>query len=323
MARPLRIEYPDATYHVSNYGLGNQRVFPSPKYFEIFLEALGETCSRLNVEVHAYCLLRDQYHLVVKTPEGNLSRFMRQVDGLYTQQYQSMKNMAGSLYRGRYKAVLIQADKYLLPLSRYINSKVKVSERNTYPYISYTYFTRGSTNPPVWFNRDDTLRQLRVAVAKRPSAYRKYIALGVDDEFSHFYGKKNLPSIMGDKKFLKAAQRKRSATSVRGLSRGANAKWRPSCKKTVSAVAKRFKVTEASIYKAARGPGSKNVPRWVAMYLCQELSAVTLQSIAKLFRLKRYGTVSTTVGKLKIEFEEDPELQLKTERLAKQLSRAK
>ena len=180
MARPLRIEYPDATYHVSNYGLGNQRVFPSPKYFEIFLEALGKTCSRLNVEVHAYCLLRGQYHLIVKTPEGNLSRFMRQVDGLYTQQYQSMKNMAGSLFRGRYKAVLIQADKYLLPLSRYINSKVKVSERNTYPYISYTYFTRGSTNPPVWFNRDDTLRQLRVAVAKRPSAYRKYIALGVD-----------------------------------------------------------------------------------------------------------------------------------------------
>jgi len=322
MARPLRIEYPDATYHVSNYGLGNQRVFPSPKYFEIFLEALEETCSRLNVEVHAYCLLRDQYHLVVKTPEGNLSRFMRQVDGLYTQQYQSMKNMAGSLFRGRYKAVLIQADKYLLPLSRYINSKVKVSERNTYPYISYTYFTR-KAKPPNWFKRDDTLRQLRVVTAKRPVAYKRYLAQGIDDEFSHFYGKKNLPSIMGDDKFYKAAKKKRSADSIRGRSRGANARWRPSCKKIVSAVASRFKVSEASIYKAARGPGSKNVPRWVAMYLCQELSAVTLQSIAQMFKLKRYGTVSTTVGKLKIEFEEDPKLLAKTERLARQLSRLK
>ena len=128
---------------------------------------------------------------------------------------------------------------------------------------------------------------------------------------------------MGDDKFYKTAKKKRSADSTRGRSRGANARWRPSCKKIVSAVASRFKVSEASIYKAARGPGSKNVPRWVAMYLCQELSAVTLQSIARMFKLKRYGTVSTTVGKLKIEFEEDPKLLAKTERLARQLSRLK
>ncbi len=110
MARPLRIEYPDAVYHVSNYGLDNQRVFPSAKYFDAFLEGLEETCSRLNVEVHAFCLLRDQYHLVIQTPEANLSRFMRQVDGLYTQQYQRMKRSDGSLFRGRYKAVLVQPE---------------------------------------------------------------------------------------------------------------------------------------------------------------------------------------------------------------------
>jgi len=140
---------------------------------------------------------------------------------------------------------------------------------------------------------------------------------------AHFYGKKNLSSIMGDAQFRRAAARKRSATSARGVSRGANAKWRPSCKQIIAAVAKQFKVTEASIYKAARGPGSKNVPRWVAMYLCQELSAVTLQSIAKLFKLQRYGTVSTTVGKLKKEFAEDPKLLTTTERLAKSLSKGK
>ena len=98
MARPLRIEYPDAVYHVSNRGLDKQRVFPSTKYYEAFLEGLGEACFRLNVEVYAYCLLKDGYHLVVKTPEANLSRFMRQVDGLYTQQYQKMKGSDGSLF---------------------------------------------------------------------------------------------------------------------------------------------------------------------------------------------------------------------------------
>jgi putative transposase len=322
MARPLRIEYPDAVYHVSNFGLDSQRAFPSAKYFEAFLAGLGETCARLNVEVHAYCLLRDQYHLIVKTPEANLSRFMRQIDGLYTQQYQRIKRSDGSLFRGRYKAVLIQADKYLLPLSRFIHSKVKASEANSYPWTSYTFFTR-KAKPPVWFNRDETLKQLKSVAAKRPAAYKKFVGQGVDEEVSHFYGKKNLSSVMGDEKFRKSAQKKRSSTSARGISRGANAKWRPSCKQIITAVAKQFKVSEASIYKAARGPGSKNVPRWVAMYLCQELSAVTLQSIAKLFKLKRYGTVSTTVGKLKKEFQENPKAHAAAQKLIKQFSKAK
>jgi len=322
MARPLRIEYPDAVYHVSNRGLDKQRVFPSAKYYEAFLEGLSETCSRLNVEVHAYCLLKEGYHLVVKTPEANLSRFMRQVDGLYTQQYQKMKGSDGSLFRGRYKAVLVQAENYLLPLSCYIHTLIRASELNSYPWSSYTNFTR-KAKPPVWFNRDETLKQLRTTAAKRPIAYKKFVAQGVSEELAHFYGKKNLSSVLGDDKFRKSAQKKKSATAARGISRGANAKWRPSCKQIISAVAKEFKVSEESIYKAARGPGSKNVPRWVAMYLCQELSAVTLQSIAKLFKLKRYGTVSTTVGKLKKEFVTDKKLVASTEKLTKRLSKGK
>ena len=322
MARPLRIEYPDAVYHVSNYGLDNQRVFPSDRYFEAFLAGLEETCARLNVQVHAFCLLRNQYHLVIKTPEANLSRFMRQIDGLYTQQYQRLKKTDGSLFRGRYKAVLVQSENYLLPLTRYIHCLVRAGDVASYKWSSYSQYV-SKKKPPAWLDRDTALRQLPGPAAKRGASYRKYVREGIDDEMAAFYGKKNLSSIMGDDKFRKQAQRKRSTTKVRGVSRGAHAKWRPSCKDIVSAVAAQFKVSEASIYKAARGPGSKNVPRWVAMYLCQELSAVTLQSIARLFKLKRYGTVSTTVGKLKMEFEEDPKLLATTERLARKLSKGK
>lgn len=322
MARPLRIEYPDAVYHVCNFGLDGLRVFPSDKYYEAFIEGLAETCARLNVEVHAYCLLRDQYHLVIKTPEANLSRFMRQIDGLYTQNYQRLKKTDGSLFKGRYKAVLIQADTCLLPLTRYIHSLVKSSDPKDYKWSSYAYYSR-KPKPPLWFSRDEALKQLHVATAKRHMAYAKYFMQGVDEETAHFYGKKNLSSVMGDEKFRKQALKKRSTTKVRGVSRGTHAKWRPSCKQIISAVAAQFKVSESSIYNAARGPGSKNVPRWVAMYLCQELSAVTLQSIARLFKLKRYGTVSTTVGKLKKEFVENPSVLATTERLAKRLSKGK
>ena len=218
--------------------------------------------------------------------------------------------------------MLVQAENYLLPLSRYLHLKVKASDLANYPFSSYRFFTR-KANPPAWFNRIDTQKQLKIQASKRAIAYKKYVAAGIDDELAKFYGKKNLSSVMGDEKFRKSARKKRSATAARGISRGANAKWRPSCKQIIAAVAKRFKVTEASIYKAARGPGSKNVPRWVAMYLCQELSGVTLQHIAKLFRLKRYGTVSTTVGKLKKEISEDSSLNTALERLSKKLSKGK
>lgn len=322
MARPLRIEFPNAVYHVSNFGLNGQPIFPAAKYFEAFLQGLAETCSRLNVEVHAYCLLKNQYHLLVKTPEANLSRFMRQVDGLYTQHFQRLKSAEGSLFKGRYKAVLVQADKYLLPLSRFLHCKVKTSDLPSYPWSSYSTYTSKS-KPPAWCTRDEALKQLPVAASMRNLAYKKYVAEGADAELTRFYGKKNLASIMGDTGFIRSAQKLRSATSARGVSRGAHAKWRPSCKQIVTVVAKQFKVTEDSIYQAARGPGSKNVPRWVAMCLCQELSAVTLQEIAKLFKLKRYGTVSTTVGKLKLEFVDAPKLLAITDKLSRELSKQK
>lgn len=322
MARPLRIEYPDAVYHVSNLTLDGQRAFPSAKYYEAMLQVIEDTCTRFNVKVLAYAFLKDQYHLVIKTPEGNLSRFMRQIDGLYTQNYQRMKKSDGSLFKGRYKAVLVQADNYLLPLTRYIHLSGRKPDMEKPERCSLSYYS-SAVKTPDWLDRDEALKQMSGPANKRYQNYVEYVAAGVDEELSHFYGKKNLSSIMGDEKFKAFAAKKRSATKARGVSRGVNAKWRPSCKEIVAAVAKQFKVTEQSIYQAARGPGSKNVPRWVAMYLCQELSASTLQTIARLFKLKRYGTVSTTVGKLKKEFEIDPKLLAATQRLSKSLSKKK
>jgi REP element-mobilizing transposase RayT len=307
---------------VSNIGLENQKIFPSPKYFEAFLQGLEETCFRLNVQVHAYCLLKDRYHLLIKTPEANLSRFMRQVDGLYTQNFQRLKKSKGSLFKGRYKAVLVQPEKHLLALSRYIHLGVKKSELDSWSWSSYGAYL-GKSKAPGWLVRDEVLGQLIGSGAKRLAEFVRFTEAGVDEETARFYGKKNLSSIMGDEKFKKTARARRSVAPTRGTSRNTNAKWRPSCKLIISAVAKQFNVAEESIYTAARGPGSKNVPRWVAMYLCQELSAVTLQAIAKLFKLKRYGTVSTTVGKLKKEFVENQKLLTQTNKLLKELSKEK
>jgi putative transposase len=319
MARPLRIEYPGAYYHISNRGEDRKSIFPSEKYFETFLVGLRDACARLNVEIHSYCLLRNEYHLLIKTPEGNLSRFMRQVDGLYTQHYQKLKKSPGSVFKARYKAVLLQPENYLLGVSRYLHNlprKVRVKPEQ-HRWSSLGIFLNKEKMPP-WFKRDEIL-QLLGPGPRVYSRYGAYVAEGVDADISHFYGKKNLLSILGNDKFKKKSQGRSSPSTVRGVSKGAEARLRPSVKLVVSTVAEHFKVADKSIYQAARGPGSKNLPRWISMYLCQELSGVTLQVIAKRFGLKRYGTVSTTIGKLKLEFQGNPKSVSAVKKLTKTL----
>ena len=320
MARPLRIEFPNAYYHVSNRGEEGARIFPGVRYYESFLTAINEAAARLNVEILGYCLLANEYNLLIKTPEGNLSRFMRQVDGMYTQTYQNLKNLAGPVFRARYKSVLIQPDNYLLKVSRYIHAlprKNKIKPQS-HTWSSLAAYSNKAKSPP-WLNKVEVLGSL--PSGSRPAArYAAFVAEGVDEELAHFYGKKNLLSILGDNKFLKRSRIRQTSDTARGKSRGPLAKLRPSISKVVVGVAKHYKVSEKSIYKAARGPGSKNIPRWIAMYLCQELSGVTLQEIAKRFGLKRYGTVSTTVGKLKQEFQTTPKTVTAVKKLRTQLA---
>lgn len=316
MARPLRIEYPNACYHVSNRGEDHDRIFPGPKFFQAFLDGMAEAGARLNVDILGYCLLNNEYHLLIRTPEGNLSRFMRQVDGLYTQAFQKLKNTAGPVFKARYKSVLVQPEKYLLGVSRYIHH---LPGRGRSGAESYTWSSLGAflnkSKAPKWLNRNVVLDLL-----KGGKRYGVYVGDGVDAELARFYGKKNQLSVLGDTRFRKSAQARQAPGAVRGKSRGPQARLRPSISKVVGAVARQFRVTEKSIYQAARGPGSKNLPRWIAMYLCQEVSGVTLQEIARRFGLKRYGTVSTTIGKLKQEFVEAPGSLAVANRLRKHLA---
>jgi len=112
MSRPLRNELKNGFYHVMNRGRSRQRIFHNDNYYITFLNTLNEACQRFGMEVHAYCLMSNHYHLLLKTPEGNLSRCMRHVNGVYTQRYNRIRKTDGALFRGRYKAVLVDIDAY-------------------------------------------------------------------------------------------------------------------------------------------------------------------------------------------------------------------
>jgi len=121
MARPLRIEYPGAFYHVTSRGNEQKDIFKNRRDREKFLKYLASATQRYAATVHSYCLMSNHYHLLLETPEGNLSEIMRHINGAYTTYFNIKRKRSGHLFQGRYKSILIEADEYLVELSRYIH----------------------------------------------------------------------------------------------------------------------------------------------------------------------------------------------------------
>ena len=160
MVRPLRIEYEHAFYHVMNRGKGRQNIFCGDDYFQAFLDTIAEAGERFNAIIHCYCLMSNHYHLLIETPLANLGRIMRHINGVYTQRYNRMKKTDGPLFRGRYKAILIDADSYLLQLSSYIHrnpmecQRPLVNKLEDWPWSSYPAFI-GKACAPNWLRLSD------------------------------------------------------------------------------------------------------------------------------------------------------------------------
>jgi putative transposase len=141
MARPLRIEFPGALYHVTSRGNARRKIFLDDEDRQSFLDTLAWVVARFGWICHAYCLMDNHFHLLIETPEPNLSRGMRQLNGVYTQGFNRRHRKAGHLFQGRFKAILVERDSYLLELARYVvlnparAKMVKVPQR--YAWSSY------------------------------------------------------------------------------------------------------------------------------------------------------------------------------------------
>jgi len=120
MTRPLRIEFEGAVYHITSRGNARQAIFLDEKDFADFLRVLCSVVKRYHFILHTYCLMNNHYHLLIETPYGNLSKGMRQLNGLYTQRFNQRHKRVGHLLQGRYQAVLVDKDNYLLELCRYV-----------------------------------------------------------------------------------------------------------------------------------------------------------------------------------------------------------
>ena len=155
MARPLRLEFPGALYHITSRGDRREDIYEVDADRIGFLELIGDVCGSYNWVCYAYCLMSNHYHLLIETPDANLSKGMRQLNGVYTQQFNFRHKRVGHVFQGRYKAIHVDKDDYLLELSRYIVlNPVRagmVRKVHQWSWSSY-HQTIGNEPFPSWLN---------------------------------------------------------------------------------------------------------------------------------------------------------------------------
>jgi len=181
MARPLRIEFPGAFYHVTSRGNAQENIYRDDTDRAQFYTVLAEVCDRFNWIIHAYCLMDNHYHLLVETPEQNLSKGMRHLNGVYTQRFNQQHGRVGHVFQGRYNAILVQKESYLLELARYIVlNPVRarmVRAAKDWPWSSYRA-TTGQISVPAWLHVDWILsafaKQRKTAITR----YKTFVAEG-------------------------------------------------------------------------------------------------------------------------------------------------
>ena len=302
MPRPIRIEYENAYYHVMNRGRGRQTIYPGKGYYQLFLETLKEAHDRFDAIYHAYCLMGNHYHLLIQTPRANLGRIMRHINGVYTQRYHRLRKTDGPLFRGRYKAILVDEDAYLMQLTRYIHrnpievkGKTKLKLEN-YPWSSYPAYLGKSTAPP-WLNRDQTYQML--GHRQRYAGYRAYVEAGIDEDIKRYYSQGNIATILGDKSFREAVYEEQ--TNIDQVALQQALRHRPTAKMIIRVVAREFNVAEEQIFHSSKNKRIPTDPRKLALYCCQQIGDIPLKDIAKTFALNHVGSVSRMIHDIKVK----------------------
>ena len=161
--RALRVEYEGATYHVMCRGNRGARIFETPKDTDLWLKTLAESCERSQLVVHAYCLMRTHYHLLLETPKGNLVEGMKWLQATFTQRYNALHRQWGHLFQGRYKAKVVDSDPaYFRTAGLYIllnpvdAGLIDLRQKNleTYPWTAYASYLKPPTKRPQWLQTE-------------------------------------------------------------------------------------------------------------------------------------------------------------------------
>ena len=272
MSRPVRIEFPDALYHVTARGDRREAIFDDDGDRQMFLATLEQVVNRFNWVCHAWCLMDNHYHLLIQTPDGNLSKGMRQLNGVYTQASNRRHRRVGHLFQGRFKAILVDGDAYLLELTRYVVlNPVRASmvgDPADWPWSSYRA-SAGLEPAAPWLAVDGLLAQFAEQRGRAQARYAQFVAEGIK-AVSPWAGLKG-QVFLGDGQFVQRMQ----------------ANMRADAREDVQIPVAQRRPLPASLQEIERGAANRNE----AIVTAYATGAYSYQQIAD-----HFGMHFTTVG---------------------------
>ena len=317
MPRSLRIDFPGAWHHVMHWSSAHRAVFPSSTHCQQFLQLLGEIHHEFSIEIHAYCLMDDGYQLLLRTPAANLSRAMRHLNGVYTQSYNRLQQTEGPLFRGRFKSIVVDGDRYLGPVTRYIHRQPVeaglVQRPEDHSDSSYRGYI-GKATSPAWLRTDDTLALFGNRSRQR---YRSFVEAGLDEELRRFYAGRRLGPVLGSRDFCEHIGLACACDAAASTPDPANRVNRPDMESITVATAQFFGVDRHDLRSGQRG--KRNLPRAVAMTLCHQAGGYPLREVAEAFGVDSLAAVSLAIYRLKARLREAPALARDIERLRQRL----
>jgi REP element-mobilizing transposase RayT len=279
-----------------NWGLSRRDIFLEDKGRERFLDLLSAITRLWKIEIYAYCLMDNHYHLLLQTPQGGLARAMRHLDGIYTQRFNRSHHRDGPLFRGRYRAIVIDAEEYFLSVVRYIHQNPVqagvVSDIDRYRWSSHRgYLYRGER--PQWLNTRSVLSRF-----DRLSEYREFMHSAMEKEVVDFYQRPYQRSILGDRGFVEwIKERLGERARVEGEKPESRRVFGLGVEEIVRAVAKVYGKRLEELRTKRRG--QQNEARSMAMYLCRTLGGHNHGEIGKALGLEKPSSVSSACLRMK------------------------
>jgi len=320
MARPLRIEYPGAYYHVMNRGQSRRAIFMEDKGRQSFLDLLADIARLWKVEIYAYCLMDNHYHLLLSTPTGGLSRAMRHVDGIYTQKFNRVHHCDGPLFRGRYKALLIDAEEYFLSVVRYIHQNPVgagvVSDIDRYRWSSHWGYLNKKQCPD-WLDTRSVMS--RFGGLKE---YQRFMHDEIEEEIEEFYQGPYQKPVLGSKEFIgRVRERLGDKARVEQEKPESRRIFGVDLEEIVEATAREYGKEVEELKRRKRG--GENEARMVAIYLGRQLGGHKHEEIGKTLGLGKTSSVSSAYLLMKERVAKEKQLGRRVRRIEELLTNSK
>lgn len=294
MARPLRLEFAGALYHVTARGNRREMIFRDDLDRQRFLDLLGREAAQQGWLIYAYCLMGNHYHLLVETPEANLGRGMRRLNGVYTQAFNRRHGLVGHVLQGRYKAILVDRDAYLRELCRYVVlNPVRAGltdDAAHWPWSSYSA-TAGDTPCPAWLAGESVLALFGSDWDDARRRYRRFVAEGVGSSapWESLAGQ----IFLGGEDFLMRMQEKASAQPAANVPAMQRLPVRLSVEVILETVAKAYGLSRERVLDRSSG-----LPFKVSVYLLRRRGNLPLREVAELA-----GVSAPRVSQIQAEME--------------------